>query len=340
MKDIYTVLLRLRHVRTSVYLFLPLIFAGAGLFATPLVVHAGFGITPPYVINDRLTRGTSYEQRINLVRSDPLDDLKVTVTLNIPGATPWFSIDRGTEFIMPKGVTQLPMVVIVQVPTDAEYAAYKGTVRIRTSSANTASGGGVSLALGAQIDVDIKVVDKIYDFSVRQIKVADLEAGRQKWGLYFPGKIRFFMTVENTGNTSFGPTKVRFDIYDHNGEQLLESTENTNKIEKIPSFTIKEVLAELPTRLSAGSYVAKYTIYKNDEVAQQSQINLSISGLGAVAGYTGYGFDGLSLTDKLKVFGVIGLPILLLCVLFIALIIRTRRRRKRNKAYANQQKVQ
>ena len=151
-----------------------------------------------------------------------------------------------------------------------------------------------------------------------------------KWGLFFPAKIRFFMLIENTGNTEFGPSRVHFDIYDSNGENLLESTDNTNHIEQIAPFVTKEVLAELPTRLPAGSYAVKYTIYKNSDVAQQGQISMSIAALGSVPGYEGYGFDGLSLIDKLKVVGVVGTPVLILVLFVTALIVRRRRRKKLN----------
>ena len=292
------------------------------------VAFAGFGITPPYVNNTRLTRGTIYQQTIQLVRSDPTEDLTTNITMNVPGAEDWISIDRGTQFTMPKGVTSVPIVITVKVPANAPYNEYRGAIRVRTSSTNAPVGGGVSIALGAQIDVDLKVVDKIYDFNVRQIRIVDMEEGRVKWGLYFPGKIRFFMTIENTGNTDFGPTKVHFDIYDSNQETLLESVDNTNNLEKISPFAIKEVLAELPTHLPAGTYVAKYTIYKNDQIAQQNTLNLSIASLGAVAGYDGYGFDGLSLTDKLKVIGVLGVPLVLLVIIISAIISRRNRRRR------------
>jgi len=292
------------------------------------VAYAGFGITPPYVNNTRLTRGTVYQQTIQLVRSDPTEDLTTDITMNVPGAEDWISIDRGTEFTMPKGVTAVPIVITVKVPANAAYKEYRGAIRVRTASTNAPVGGGVSIALGAQIDVDLKVVDKIYDFNVRQIRVADMEEGRIRWGLYFPGKIRFFMTIENTGNTDFGPTKVHFDIYDANQETLLESVDNTNSIEKVSPFGIKEVMAEIPTHLPAGTYVAKYTIYKNDQIAQQNTLNLSIAPLGAVPGYEGYGFDGLSLADKLKVIGVIGVPLVLLIIIILALISRRNRRRR------------
>lgn len=305
-----------------------LFFCATFLFSVS-IAEAGFGITPPYVNNHRLTRGTIYEQKITLVRSDPNEDLNTQITMNIPEVQSWFSVDRGTDFVLPKGTTQIPVIIRVTVPSDAPYKEFKGAIRIRTSSASsTPTGGGVSIALGAQIDVDVEVVDKIYDFDVRKIRISDLEEGRWKWGLFFPAKIRFFMTIENTGNTDFGPTKVRFDIYDSEMETLLESTENSNKIEKIPPFAIREVYSELPTHLGAGRYKAKYTIFKNNDIAQQNVIDVSISTIGAVQGYDGYGFWGLSLVDKFKVVAVLGTPIIIFLILAGALIEKRRRESK------------
>jgi hypothetical protein len=283
------------------------------------------------VYNQRLTRGTVYQQKIDLVRSDPTDDLTADITINVPGAENWISVDRGQEFTMPRGVTDVPIVITVRVPSDAPYQTYGGIIRIRTSTTQAPVGGGVSIALGAQVDVNLKVVDKIYDFNVRQIRIVNLEEGRTRWGLFFPGKIEFFMMIENTGNTVFGPTRVHFDIYDSNGETLLESVDSTNAIERITPFSIKEVEADLPTRLPAGSYIAKYTIYKNAEIAQQNQLNLSILPIGSIPGYQTYGFDGLSLPDKLKVVGVIVVPVLIIVILIALLISRRRRLRQRTR---------
>lgn len=310
---------------------LAFLFGVVVFFSSTAPALAGFGISPPYVFNNRLTRGTVFNQQITLVRSDPTDDLTTTITMNIPEVQSWFSVDRGTTFTMPKGQRQVPIVVTVTVPEDADYARYKGSIRVRTAPAISGApeGGGVSIALGAQIDVDVEVVDKIYDFEVRKIRIDDLEEGRRKWGLFFPGKIKFYMTIENTGNTEYGPTKVTFDIYDSEGETLLETTQNTNKLSKVPPFGNDEIVAELPTRLSAGKYIAKYTIYKGDDIAQQNEINVSIAAIGAVAGYEGYGFIGLSTADKLKVVIVLGAP-LLLVLLGGAFFVRRVRRSKRN----------
>jgi hypothetical protein len=57
-----------RVVRNSVVfvLLLPVLFFSTGISE----VFAGFGITPPYVRNTSLTRNSTYEQQILLVRSD------------------------------------------------------------------------------------------------------------------------------------------------------------------------------------------------------------------------------------------------------------------------------
>ncbi len=317
---------KLARAATSIAMSLAIFFSNAG------VAFAGFGITPPYVNNDRLTRGTIYHQIINLVRSNPVDDLDTTITMNVPGADDWFSVDKGTKFVFPKGQTLLPITITVHVPANADYKEYKGAIRIRTAPQGTPpAGAAVTIALGAQVDVDIKVVDKVYDFNVRRVRIGDLESGRTKWGLFFPGKIRFFMTIENTGNTPFGPTKVHFDIYDSTGQKLLESIDNLNAIEKLPAFTTKEIVAELPTRLSPGLYRAKYTIYKKEEIAQQAQISISISRPGTVLGYEGYGFDGLSLPDKLKILAVFVIPFVAIILFLYLLVLRRRRGRRRRR---------
>lgn len=310
----------LSRAHTLFSLLIPVIY-----FASAGVAYAGFGITPPYINNDRLTRDSTFEQQILLVRSDASSDLAVEITMNVPGAQDWISADPGMKFTMPKGTTQMPITFTVHVPGNAEYKEYKGAIRIRTSASGPQPAGGVSIALGAQVDVDLKVVDKIYDFEVRRVQLADLEEGRTKFGLFFPGKMRLFMNIRNTGNAPYGPTKVCMDIYDANGESLLETTCNTNRIEQIAPFAIKEVIAELPTRLPTGSYVGKYTIYKGDQIAAQNQLTVSIAAVGAVSGYEGYGFDGLSIQDKIKVIVVLGVPLLILIILIVSLIARRRR---------------
>lgn len=288
-------------------------------------VFAGFGITPPYVKNTSLTRNSQYQQEIFLVRSDPVNDLRVQISIDVPGINDWFSIDKGTEFIMPRGEVKTPIKVNVKVPGDADFGNYRGAIRIRTSPAdNSRTGSGaVSIALGAQIDVDLTIIDKkIYDFRVRRISISDVNMGHSLAWLFFPGKIRFAMSIENTGNIDVAPSKVTFDIYDPKGEQLLEQTESTNRIATIAPFETKEVIAELPTRLPIGNYIARYKIYNGEEVKQDGELNVSIVPYGTVAA-AGYGFFGLSLRDQAS----IGAPIILI-LLVLWYIMRPRRRKR------------
>lgn len=241
----------------------------------PLAVRAGFGISSPYVRNERLIRGSHYEKKVTLVRGDPIEDLKAEITINVPGADDWISIDKGMEFILPKGEKQIPIIVKVEVPKKADYGNYKGNIRVRTIPLERPA-GQIAIALGAQIDVDLTVAKGgIFDFKVKGVGVVDLEEGHKFLFFYLSGKIKFSMEIENTGNMKGAPTKVYFDIYDFQEKELLESTE-TKRIEKVEPFETKKVVAKLPTKLLAGSYIALFEIYKDDEVVNKGKIHLSI----------------------------------------------------------------
>jgi len=89
-------------------------------------------------------------------------------------------------------------------------------------------------------------------------------------------------------------------------------------------FDTKDVVAEIPTRLPAGSYLARYAVYNGEEKKQEGELNLSVLPYGTLEGDTGYGFMGLSIGDK----ATIVLPILL--VLIIAIILIRKSRKKKN----------
>lgn len=277
---------------------------------TAHTAYAGFGITPPYLRSDTLTQGSVFSQEIVIVRGDPVEDLKTDVSVNVPGINQWITIDKGNSFVLPKGVTQFPIKITVTVPKDAKFGAYTGNIRIRTSSLKQAD-SGVSIALGAQVDVDLKVVSEIFNFEVRRVELSEAEEGHRFWWLDYPGKINFWMHIENTGNVPASPAKIKFEIYNNAATTLLETVESTNKIEKIEPFATKKVLATLPTWLKPGGYLIKFSIYKKDEIVKTGELTLSILPRGTIAGYVGYGFEGLPLEDKLSIVGPAALPVVL-----------------------------
>lgn len=296
------------------------------LVTWPAVSHASFGITPPYVRNTSLTRNSTYEQQILLVRGNPNVALRAEVTIDAPEIQDWIEIIEGTSIPLPRGEQKVPMTVRVKVPPDADFADYAGKIRIRTLPADDqVAEGVVSISLGAQVDIDLSVIDRVIeDFRVRKITINDLNEGKKLGWLYFPGKINFGMLIENTGNVDIAPSMVQFRIFDRAGSVLLEETEHTGRLKKIAPYATEEITASLPTRLPAGSYIARYSIMNGDEVKQEGEINLSILPYGTLQ-VAGYGFMGLSIAHKLSIL----LPIFAF-VIVVLYIIHNRRSRRRS----------
>ena len=308
-------------VRTFVALFcfMPVLFLSAGVQQ----VHAGFGITPPYVKNTSLTRNSIYEQQILLVRSDPTQAQIAEVAIDAPELEGWLEIVEGRTIDLPSGLQKVPMTVRVRVPADAEFKEYVGAIRIRTAPAgDDLAKGSVNISLGARVDVGLTVIDKkIEDFRVRKISVAELNEGSKFAWLFFPGKIRFDMLIENTGNVDIAPSRVEFKIYDRSGEVLLEDTKNIGKIDTIAPYDTQTVTAELPTRLPSGSYIARYRVLNKDELKQEGDLTLSIQPAGTVQA-AGFGFAGLSIAHKVSLL----LPVFALIIAILYFFFMRQRR--------------
>lgn len=288
--------------------------------------HASFGITPPYVRNTSLTRNSTYEQQILLVRGDPTEDLNAQIVIDAPDIQDWIEIIEGNKILLPRGEQKIPITVRVTVPSDAPFRDYEGKIRIRTTPTDDqVAEGVVSISLGAQIDVNLSVIDRVIeDFRIRRISVSDLNEGHKLGWLYFPGKIAFTMLTENTGNVDVAPSTVKFRIFDRVGAVLLEETHNLGRMDKIAPYATGEITADIPTRLPAGSYMVRYSIYNGEEVKQEGELNLSVLPYGTLQ-TAGFGFSGLSIAHKISVL----LPIFGLLILILFGIHNRRLRRRR-----------
>ncbi|MCA9366652.1 hypothetical protein KC887_00100 [Candidatus Kaiserbacteria bacterium] len=286
---------------------------------------ASFGITPPYVRNTSLTRGATYEQQILLVRGDADVAQKAEVTIDAPEIESWIQVLEGDNISLPRGEQKVPMTVRITVPKDAEFKDYEGAIRIRTLPEDgQVAAGAVSISLGALVDVDLSVIDKkIKDFRVRKISAGDLNEGKQLLWLLFPGKIRFDMTIENTGNVDIAPSDVEFRMFDRAGKVLYETEHNLGKIDTVAPYDVQTVTAAIPTRLPAGSYVARYKIYNGDDVKQEGDISINILPAGTLQ-LAGFGFLGLSLAHKISVL----LPVFFVLITGLYLYGARRRRRR------------
>lgn len=293
------------------------------------LASAGFGVTPPYVRNTSLTRNSTYEQQILLVRGDPNIPLKATVVVDAPEMWEWIEIVEGMEFELPRGEQKVPMTVRVTVPDDAEFKKYTGAIRVKTGATDDQVGGGaVNISLGAQIDIELDVIDKeIKDFRIRKINISDLNEGHKLAWLYFPGKIRFGMLLENTGNIDVAPSKVAFKIYDATGNVLLEDVQNKGKIKKVKPYATEEIVAEIPTRLPSGTYIARYQIFNDEEIKQEGEVNLNVLPYGTLQ-LAGFGFLGLSFAHQISVI----LPILAVLAIIIFTLHSRRQRKLKSKS--------
>jgi methionine-rich copper-binding protein CopC len=308
----------------KIFSIIAVLLAAAGMTAAglPPVLQAhadGFGITPPYVTNAQLTQNSHYEQVITLVRSDPTEDLQTNVTINVPGADSWISIDRGTQFIMPAGTQQEPMTVSVNVPSDAKLGSYTGNIQVVVSPLGGPAKGTVGITIGAQIDVSLQVVSgKMANLSVKRVTMTNTEVGHTLWWMHFPGKILFAMDLDNTGNIAGTPGKVVFQYQEYLTGNVLETEQNTNGLDSVQPFEAKTVTAEMPTYLPQGSYRVFYQIYGADSanVIGQGTLDLAILPPGTLLGYVGYGFWGLRWSEKFMTFGVIILILALLYLIF------------------------
>tara|TARA_B100002051_G_scaffold109346_1_gene104200 strand:- start:13858 stop:14775 length:918 start_codon:yes stop_codon:yes gene_type:complete len=293
------------------------------------VVEAGFGITPPYVRNTSLTRNSTYEQQILLVRGDTSTSQKAQISIDAPEIEEWIEIVEGDDIRMPQGTQKVPMTVRVVVPGDADFKEYTGAIRIRmVPDDGQVTSGAVSISLGARVDIDLLVIDKeIKDFRVRKVSAGDLNEGTKKAWLFFPGKINFEMLLENTGNVDISPSKVEFRIFDRTGRVMLEETKNIGKIPKIEPYATESVTAEIPTRLPAGTYIARYVIYNDDEIKQEGDLSINILEEGTLQA-AGFGFTGLSAPHKISVL----LPIfaVIISVLYLFKSRRSTARRRRS----------
>jgi hypothetical protein len=288
---------------------------------------AGFGITPPYVRNTSLTRNSTYEQQILLVRGNPDVPLKAQIVIDAPEIQDWIEIVEGLSIPLPRGEQKVPMIVRIKVPKDAEFKEYEGVLRIKTvPDDNQVAAGAVSISLGAQVDIRLNVIDReIKDFRVRKISVSDLNEGHKFGWLYFPGKINFGMMIENTGNVDIAPSDVEFKIYDFSGAVLLEETKQKATIGTVAPYATGDIVTEIPTRLPAGNYIARYKILNGEEMKQEGEVNISILKYGTLQ-EAGFGFSGLSLPHKISVL----LPIFILMILVLYAVYNRRLKRRRS----------
>jgi len=120
--------------RFSLFLITGLLLMGFGLSLKTDVptTRAAFGTSPPWIRNDHLLPGSTFEQVVNLSRNNPDRDMQVTFRVDgDEEIEKWLNIEDEKNLVMKAGQKVLPVKFIVKVPRRAalkDYLALRRTL--------------------------------------------------------------------------------------------------------------------------------------------------------------------------------------------------------------------
>ncbi|RJP43098.1 LPXTG cell wall anchor domain-containing protein [Candidatus Parcubacteria bacterium] len=246
------------------------------LSALPARADAAFGISPPFMHATHLVPGSRYVQTVYLVQDQPDQDLKIKAELEITDKVrSWVTIDRGFEFVIPQGTRQYPVQVVVQAPEGADRGSYRGRVTFTTAPA---ASGQVTIALGAQVSIDIVVGDDIFrQFSVPVIRILDIEEG---WDP------KVYVKFNNEGNVEEVFDGATFELYDQFNAVRLAFVQKSKDFPGTPPFTVEEYTLDFPTdfHLGIGQYWGTVNFFQNEKVVASQKTVFNVLKRGSIAG--------------------------------------------------------
>jgi hypothetical protein len=287
------------------------------------IVNAGFGISPPTVLNQNLLPGSSYEQIIYIVRSTPDEALSAEAKINAGNATSWITIENGNKFEIPKGIQQFPMKVWVNVPSDAQLGDYKGTIELLTFSVSTTKQNvPVKVNLGAEIGVDLKVTNnELVDYNIQGLSIKDTEKN---------SPIILVVKIQNRGNGPAGPTKVDVVFYDiYHNTKLWEGSKDIS--EKAGSFSVRDVSVKLPNNLDLGQYWTDVEFFDGEKSVNKNKIVFTIIESQKEPGAKTDNGIMSPITKKYFLMGGIAVFVILLFLLLVWFVMRLFKNMRKNK---------
>lgn len=230
--------------------------------------EAAFGTSPPWVRNNHLLPGTTYEQIINLSRNEADMDMKVSVRIEgDKEILKWLQIEDQDSLVMKKGQTSLPMKVSVKVPAKAALKDYRGGIFVTLESIADGSqqGGNVAIKLGAHILVELSVVgDKVTDYRVKSISLDTLNKGQP---------FHLNIEIENLGNTEIDDVTGQVDIYDKKETGIIKSVTFGKLHEAVSPDSIIRTFVPFPDLiLDPGEYWVVAKIFKDTKVIYENRL--------------------------------------------------------------------
>lgn len=284
------------------------------LVLIPFISEAGFGVSPAKVIEENLVPGSHYENTVYLVQGDPKEDLEVRVTVESDKIKDWVSIDGGQDQVIPAGVQQYPVKLIIDVPEDAELNVYKAFVRISTVPEKGNTDGNIAIAIGGRIDLEFIVGDNVVqEYEVTSLDILDIKQNQDP---------TVEVKIKNTGNVSAAPSAASFELFNKFGTVRLGYAE-FEKFNPVKSFSTETQKATFPVdiRFAPGEYWGEVKIYnESGTVIKELRTVFDVSEVGPL---------DLALVYLLDYYWL-GIIAVVIIFLFIVLKLKKNRRRRGN----------
>lgn len=236
-----------------IYVFL-LSVAPFFAFHSEAKANASIGISPPYIRSELLLPGSHFEQEMVISRSDPVENQKAVIELDVKDIGEWITFSPGTEVELPKGQNRVYVTAIVDVPQDAAFGIYTGSGVVKLISEN--NNGQVSILPAINISIDLTVSDKeVFAIEISSIHISDFTEG---------DKLPLTITIKNNGNKEDTFDQVDLVITDLQSKEVARLSYN-DEAAKIEPFKTSDLTVGIENSLSKGEYFANAEIfYKNE----------------------------------------------------------------------------
>lgn len=252
----------------SVMILTILLFFGIFLFVIQKVQaeeSSSLGVSPAYIRNDILLKGSYYEEELVISRANPDTEAKAILELDIKDVQNWISFKPGFEVPLPKGEQRVTVNAIIDVPDDALLGIYKGYIRVKLEEPNEE--GGVTLVPSVRLDVDLTVIDE--NKSAFEVRLVDIEDFPRNYPLVLK------MKIKNAGNVEVKPSKVMLNIKDLS-QNFIKDLES-NEISEIAPFVLGEVEVTFEDHnLHTGDYFGEITVYDGEKVSFDDRVVFTV----------------------------------------------------------------
>ena len=229
-------------------------------------VRAGFGISPISLENNYAFAGSHFEKIIYLSKAETDKELQVTVKKGTGVLKDWVKVTEGDSFIFPKGLQQMPVHVVVDVPKDARLGDYVSSLSFSSWPTDLPQGGGIVNVLELVYKMEVKVVSEPHlEMDVRSISIAGIEQGQP---------LQVSIKMENKGNIPAKPTEVSLHLTNDKGRDF--GTVKADGFAMVDPFSVQDITGVAENTLRPGQYLAEVSVSYGDKVLKQEKLRVNV----------------------------------------------------------------